>query len=33
MRENVRGQTSGIDRAKDPIPWVLKNMDEIDEGQ
>lgn len=33
MRENVRGQTTGVDRTKDPIPWVLKNLEEIDEGQ
>jgi hypothetical protein len=33
MRENARGQTTGIDRTKDPVPWVLKNLEEIDEGQ
>jgi hypothetical protein len=32
MRENARGQNSGIDKSKDPIPWVLKNLEEIDEG-
>lgn len=31
MRENAR-QGTGIDKTKDPIQWVLKNLEDIDEG-
>jgi len=32
MRENAKRQASDADKCKDPTQWVLKNLEEIDDG-
>lgn len=32
MRENANRQASDADKCKDPTQWVLKNLEEIDDG-
>jgi len=32
MRENANRQVSDADKCKDPTQWVLKNLEEIDDG-
>jgi len=32
MRENARRQVDDADKSKDPTQWVLKNLEEIDDG-
>jgi len=32
MRENANRQGSDADKCKDPTQWVLKNLEEIDDG-
>lgn len=32
MRENANRQAAEADKCKDPTQWVLKNLEEIDEG-
>ena len=32
MRENATRQAADADKCKDPTQWVLKNLEEIDDG-
>jgi len=32
MRENAKRQVFDADKCKDPTQWVLKNLEEIDDG-
>ena len=32
MRENANRQATDADKCKDPTQWVLKNLEEIDDG-
>ena len=32
MRENAKRQVADADKCKDPTQWVLKNLEEIDDG-